>query len=173
MSVSEDLTEIPGVEPATRFAEQAYRTRLRRRGRVIDHPVAVARLLAADGQPPRVVVAGLLHDVLEDTDVTAGELDAELGDEIAGLVLALTQDASIKKYQRRKAALRAQILDAGPDAAAISLADKAAKLMESDSRPPERKLDHYRATLSEIEQRRGPSPIGELLRAELRRWPPR
>jgi (p)ppGpp synthase/HD superfamily hydrolase len=173
MSVSENLTEIPGFEEATRFVEQAYRTRLRRRGRAIDHPLAVAQLLAADGQAPPFVVAGILHDVLEDTNVTAGELDAGFGAEIAGLVVALTQDASIKKYRRRKAALRAQILEAGPDAAVISLADKAAKLMESDTRPAEPKLDHYRATLSEIEQRRGPSRIGELLRAQLSRWPPR
>lgn len=156
-----------------RFVEAAYQTRLRRRGRGIEHPIAAARLLAADGQPSTVVVAGLLHDVLEDTQVTARELDAVFGANIGGLVRAVTQDSSIKKYGRRKAALRAQILDAGPDAAAISLADKTAKLMSLDTRPTERKLDHYRATLSGTEQRWGPSRIGDLLRAQLSRWPPR
>ncbi len=118
-------------------------------------------------------MAGILHDVLEDTEVTAVELHATFGAEIAGLVEALTQDPSIKKYRRRKAALRAQILDAGPDAAAISLADKAAKLMSLDERPDERKLDHYRRTLSEVEQQSGPSHLTELLRAQLSRWPGR
>ncbi|HUA47993.1 MAG TPA: HD domain-containing protein [Solirubrobacteraceae bacterium] len=171
--MSEDLGQIPGVEPAIRFTQDAYHTRLRRRGRTVEHPLAVARLLAADGQSPRVVVAGVLHDVLEDTEVTGEELDGVFGAEIAGLVRALSQDPSITKYRRRKAALRTQILDAGPDAAAISLADKAAKLTSLDSRPAERKLDHYRATLSEIEQRWGPSRLSELLRAQLSRWPPR
>jgi (p)ppGpp synthase/HD superfamily hydrolase len=173
MSVSPDLAEIPGVEEAIRFIEEAYRTRLRRRGRGVEHPLAAARLLASDGQPPRVVVAGILHDVLEDTEVTAGEVRAEFGAEVAGLVGAVTQDESIKKYRRRKAALRTQILDAGPGAAAISLADKTAKLMSLDTRPSERKLDHYRATLSGIEQRWGRGSLGGLLRAQLNRWPPR
>lgn len=169
----QDLAQIPGVEEAIRFLEEAYHTRLRRRGRAVEHPIAAARLLAADGEAPPVVVAGILHDVLEDTDVSAGELDAVFGAEMADLVRALTEDTSITKYRRRKAALRAQILSAGPDAAAISLADKAAKLMSLDTRPAERKLDHYRITLSEIEQRWGPSHISELLRAQLSRWPPR
>jgi guanosine-3',5'-bis(diphosphate) 3'-pyrophosphohydrolase len=118
-------------------------------------------------------VAGVLHDVLEDTDVSAGELDVLFGAGIADLVRALTQDPSIEKYRRRKAELRAQIRDAGPDAATVSLADKAAKLMSLDARPAERKLDHYRATLTDIDQQFGPSRIGELLRAQLSRWPPR
>ena len=168
----DDLAQIPGVEKAIRFVEDAYQTRLRRRGRAVEHPIAAARLLAADGQSPPIVVAGILHDVLEDTEVTAEELEAVFGGEIAGLVRAVTQDPSIKKYRRRKSTLRTQILDAGPDAAAISLADKAAKLMSLDTRPAERKLDHYRTTLGEIEQRWGPSRIGELLRAQLSRWPP-
>jgi GTP diphosphokinase / guanosine-3',5'-bis(diphosphate) 3'-diphosphatase len=171
--VAADLAQIPGAEEAIRFMKEAYRTRLKRPGRGVEHPLAAARLLAADGQAPRVVVAGILHDVLEDTKVTAEEVHAVYGAEIASLVRAVTQDESIKKYRRRKAALRAQIVDAGRDAAAISLADKTAKLMSLDTRPAERKLDHYRATLSGIEERWGPSRIGDLLRAQLGRWPPR
>ena len=167
----EDLVQIPGVEDAIRLVQDAYRTRLRRRGRAIEHPIAAARILAADGQPSPLVVAGVLHDVLEDTDVTAGELEATFGTEIADIVGALTQDPSITKYRPRKAALRAQILKAGPDAAAVSLADKIAKLQSLDKRPAERKLDHYRSTLDDIEQRWGSSHLSGLLRVQLGRWP--
>jgi (p)ppGpp synthase/HD superfamily hydrolase len=116
-------------------------------------------------------VAGILHDVLEDTDATADELQALFGTDIAQLVGALTQDPSIRKYQERKAALRRQIVDAGADAAAVSLADKAAKLRGVESRPAKRKLHHYLETLSGIEQRYGPSRLSAILREELDRWP--
>jgi len=169
--VGRELTEIPGADEALAFIGDAYRTRVQRRGRTVEHPVAVAGLLADDGQPPRVVVTGILHDVLEDTDATGDELQALFGTDIARLVGALTQDASIRKYQERKAALRGQIVDAGADAAAVSLADKAAKLRSVASRPAKRKLYHYRETLRGIEQRYGPSRLSAILREELDRWP--
>ena len=165
------LSEIPGADEALAFLEATYRTRLRRAERTVEHPVAVAGLLADDAQPPRVVVAGILHDVLEDTDATAGELEARFGTDIVRLVAALTQDPSIRKYRERKAALRRQILDAGADAATVALADKAAKLHSVESRPTTRKLHHYRETLRGIEQRYGPSRLSVILREELDRWP--
>ena len=169
--MNQQHTVSPDPDKVREFLQDAYRTRLTRRGRPVEHPIAVARLLADDGRSSIVVAAGMLHDVLEDTDVTEAELDAAFGADIARLVGALTQDAAIPKYGRRKAALRAQILEAGPDAAAISLADKAAKLMSADKRPAKRKLEHYRSTLREVEQRWGPSNLGELLRGQLARWP--
>jgi guanosine-3',5'-bis(diphosphate) 3'-pyrophosphohydrolase len=166
------LTEIPGTERAVEFATKAYRTRLERKDRTIEHPLAVARLLADDDQPPATVLAGLLHDVLEDTTVTDRELDEAFGEETARVVAALTQDPSIKKYRARKGALRRQILDAGPTPATVSLADKAAKLRSLRSRPERRKLDHYRQTLSGIERHYGSSRLSALLRQELERWSP-
>ena len=165
-----ELGEIPGVGEALAFVNDAYRTRLRRRGRTVDHPVAVGRLLADDGQPPKVVVAGILHDVLEDTDTTSGELRDVFGSDVARLVDALTQDPSIRKYRDRKAALREQIVDAGPDAAAVSLADKVAKLRSAQSRPAKRKLNHYCETVRGIERRYGHSQLSALLHEQLDRW---
>lgn len=137
----------------------------------MEHPIAVAQLLADDGQPPRVVVAGILHDVLEDTGATRAELEDPFGVDVAHLVGALTQDAAIRKYRERKAALRRQVVDAGPEAAAVSLADKAAKLESGQSRPASRKLVHYRKTLEAIEQHYGASRLSALLREQLDRWP--
>jgi hypothetical protein len=89
---------------------------------------------------------------------------------VARLVEALTQDPAIADYDRRKAALREQVLAAGRDAATIALADKAAKLAKEPARPQQSRLDHYRATLEGIERRFGPSPLSERLRAELERF---
>jgi len=169
VAVKRKLANVDRADEAVAFLDHAYRTGLRRAGRTVEHPIAVAALLADDGQPPDVVVAGLLHDVLEDTDTTPRELKNAFGPEIARLVGALTQDRSIGKYEKRKAALRAQIVDAGPDAAAVSLADKVEKLRSVESRPANRKLNHYRETLDAIEARYGHSGLSEMLREQLDR----
>ena len=152
------------------FLADAYRMRPRRAGKTVKHPIAVGELLTDDGQPPTVVVAGLLH-VLEDTDITPAELHTRFGADIARLVEALTQDTAIVKYGERKAALRRQILDADPEAAIVSLADKAAKLQSVQHRPKDRRMAHYRATLDGIEARYGRSRLSERLREQLERWP--
>ena len=163
----EELTDISGTDEALTFLNEAYRTRLKRKGRGAEHPIAVGRLLANDGQPPRVVVAGILHDVLEDTDATPAELEDRFGGDVARLVGALTQDSSVGGYRERKATLRRQILDAGPETATVSLADKVAKLQHAQSRPAPRKLAHYRATLDAIEGRYGSSRLSVQLRRQL------
>lgn len=129
--------------------------------------------MRADGQRSAVVRAGLLHDVLEDTEVSAAELEDRFGPEVTRLVSALTQDSSIPRHRARKAALREQVLEAGRDAATIALADKAAKLSSERARPKERRLEHYRETLAGVERRYGPSPLSECLRRELARFPDR
>ncbi len=154
---------------ARTFVEDAYRTR-RLDDATFEHPLDVARLLEESGQRETVVLAGLLHDVLEDTAVTAAELHERFGAEVTGLVEALTQDPAIDDYHERKAALRTQVLSSGRDAATVALADKAAKLERETARPRQRRLDHYRATLDGIEHRFGPSPLSVRLRSDLERF---
>ena len=146
---------------------------MRRSGRTLEHPIAVSDLLFDEGQPPTVVVAGLLHDVLEDTDVTPAELHKRFGPDVARLVEALTQDTAIVNYGERKAALRRQILDADPEAAIVSLADKPAKLQSAEHRPKDRRMAHHQTTLDGIEARYRRSRPGERLREQLERWPER
>lgn len=157
-------------DEARAFVEEAYRLRAAGDGERPDHPLAVARLLRDDGQPPTLVTAGLLHDLLEDTDVSADELRERFGPEVTRLVEALTQDPSISDYAERKAALRRQILDAGREAATVALADKAAKIESLNLPPKQRQLEHYRATLEGIEKRYGGSPLSERVRSELERF---
>lgn len=135
--------------------------------RPLDHPLAVAELLRDARQPHRVVFAGLLHDVLEDTSVTAAEVRRRFGAPVSELVEALTENGAIDDVRQRKAALRQQILDAGPSAATIALADKAAKLSDPDLRVNQRRLEHYRGTLEGVERRYGHSRLSELLRRRL------
>lgn len=141
--------------------------------RPLDHPLAVAQLLREARQPDRVVIAGLLHDVLEDTNVTAAEVRRKFGAPVSELVEALTEDGAIDDVRQRKAALRQQILDAGPVAATIALADKAAKLSDPGLRMHPRRLEHYRGTLEGVEQRYGHSRLSDLLRRRLAAYEPK
>jgi (p)ppGpp synthase/HD superfamily hydrolase len=90
----------------------------------VEHPYLVATDVAAAGFEPEVVAAALLHDIVEDSDVTVDELRARFGDRIADLVDAMTDTAEVTDYERRKEIHRSRVAAAGPEAAAIFAADK-------------------------------------------------
>ncbi len=94
----------------------------------IDHLLAVAELLAEYGYPDEVIAAGLLHDVAEHAEVEPGSLRGRFGEEIVGLVEALTEDATIPGYEERKGEHRERVAAAGARAQAIFAADKAANV---------------------------------------------
>src|SRR3954469_21071327 len=62
------------------------------------HPLEVASILANTGASDEVVAAGMLHDVLEKTDAVADDLRATVGDEVAAIVVAVSEDPSIGDY---------------------------------------------------------------------------
>lgn len=142
------------------------------------HPLEVAMLLHGRGHRDEVVAAGALHDVLEKTDTTREELAARFGPEIAGLVAAVTEPPRIRDYAARKAALRAQVARASPEAQAIYAADKVAKVRElrtlavrlrlplSEPRVRER-LEHYEHSLAILDGVLPGAPMVEQLRFEL------
>ncbi|MFN8216380.1 MAG: HD domain-containing protein [Solirubrobacterales bacterium] len=90
----------------------------------VEHPMMVAALLAEHGYGEEVVAAALLHDVVEDSETTVGELRERFGEPVAGLVAALSDDESIEDYRERKEEHRARVRRADGDALAIYGADK-------------------------------------------------
>ena len=94
----------------------------------IEHPLAVADLLAEHGFDDEVLAAALLHDVVEESDTGVTEIGARFGESIGGLVDALTDEEEIEDYERRKDVHRAQVEAAGPEALAIYAADKLANI---------------------------------------------
>jgi guanosine-3',5'-bis(diphosphate) 3'-pyrophosphohydrolase len=90
----------------------------------IEHPMAVAELLAESGFDDEVLAAALLHDVVEDSCVTVADLRQRFGDPPAALVEALSDDESIASYRARKDEHRGRVEAAGGDALAIYGADK-------------------------------------------------
>jgi (p)ppGpp synthase/HD superfamily hydrolase len=90
----------------------------------IHHPVAVAELLARHGFDESTVAAALLHDVVEDSDMSVENIAAAFGHQVANLVAALTEDESIEPFERRKEAHRNHVDEVGGDTLAIYAADK-------------------------------------------------
>ncbi|MDO8627020.1 MAG: HD domain-containing protein, partial [Candidatus Diapherotrites archaeon] len=80
------------IEKAFYFSAKAHKDQKRASGEpYIVHPLAVAEYLLSEGFGSDVACAALLHDVLEDTDVTDSELKKEFGHEVYGLVESVTK----------------------------------------------------------------------------------
>jgi (p)ppGpp synthase/HD superfamily hydrolase len=91
----------------------------------VEHPVLVASDVGRAGFEPEMVAAALLHDIVEDSDMTVHELRDRFGDRVADLVDAMTDEAvDVQPYEQRKDLHRKRVLEAGPEAAAIFAADK-------------------------------------------------
>jgi GTP pyrophosphokinase len=85
------------IEKAYNFARHAHEGQLRKSGNpYFIHVVQTARNLAELGMSPVVISAGLLHDVLEDANVTEEELNKEFGPEIVELVQGVTKLGNVK-----------------------------------------------------------------------------
>lgn len=86
---------------AYRVAEQAHHGQTRASGEpYISHCLAVASILAELCVPPAVIAAGLMHDVVEDTEVTLEEIRRDFGEEIARLVDGVTKLTQLPRVSR-------------------------------------------------------------------------
>ncbi len=103
----------------------------------LNHLTEVARLLAeaTGGSDPELVIAGLLHDTLEDTDTSRDEIEAEFGSGVAMLVVEVTDDKSLPSPLRKDLQVR-HAPDKSVRARLIKLADKTSNLRGLISSPP-------------------------------------
>jgi len=86
---------------AYRVAEEAHRKQKRISGEpYVTHCVAVAGILVEMKVPPVVVAAGLLHDTVEDTEITLEDLERDFGAEIAQLVDSVTKLTTLPRVSR-------------------------------------------------------------------------
>jgi guanosine-3',5'-bis(diphosphate) 3'-pyrophosphohydrolase len=89
------------VQRAYKVAVNAHKGQMRASGEPYsNHCVAVATILVEMCVPPQIVAAGLLHDVVEDTDVELDDLERDFGEEIASLVDAVTKLATLPRVSR-------------------------------------------------------------------------
>ena len=98
------------VEKAYRIAYEAHKDQKRKSGEpYIIHPVSVAIILAELELDKETIVAGLLHDVVEDTVMTLDDIEREFNPEIALLVDGVTKLTQIN-YSADKVELQAENL---------------------------------------------------------------
>jgi HD domain len=97
----------------------------------IQHPLAVAELLAEFDQDEELIAAGLLHDTLEYTDLGLDALRERFGMKVAMIVCALTEDFEIVEYEQRKCEVRERVGEAGIEALRVFAADKIANVIET------------------------------------------
>ena len=160
---------------AIRFLLDAYAGARVRPGKGLPHAQTVADVLGDAGEDETTQLAGLLHDVVEDTPRTIDDVRDAFGEEVCALVAALTEDDEIERYTQRKHALRKQIEAAGSPVVDVAVADKVATLRHAvviGTKISKRKLTHYRAVLALGEAAGAPERLsGELaeLLAEIAR----
>lgn len=97
------------LQRAVNLAIQAHSGQVRKGKFVVPyvtHPLTVGLILAKIGADEDVIVAGILHDSIEDTDVTKEDIQKEFGDEVAQMVDDVTeQDKSLPWHERKNLAL--------------------------------------------------------------------
>ncbi|KAJ7994776.1 hypothetical protein DPEC_G00252980 [Dallia pectoralis] len=89
------------------FAAEKHRNQRRKDAEqtpYINHPIGVARILSHEGgiTDMEVLQAALLHDTVEDTDTSLGELQAVFGQTVARIVQEVTDDKTLSKLERKR-----------------------------------------------------------------------
>ncbi|QAT42883.1 RelA/SpoT family protein [Aminipila luticellarii] len=141
------------ISKAYKKAEEMHEGQLRKSGEpYLIHPVAVAKILAELGMDENTIVAGLLHDVVEDTPYTKEELKEEFGEEVLLLVDGVTKLSSIvfeSKEERQAENLRKMFLAMSKDIRVliIKLADRLHNLRTINYMNESKIIDKCKETL--------------------------
>lgn len=91
------------IRRAYAVARKAHKGQKRASGEpYINHSLAVATIMAGLGAPSPTIVAGLLHDTVEDTDLTLDDIKEEFGPEISQLVDGVTKLTHLPRVSRSK-----------------------------------------------------------------------
>ena len=145
--------QVRQVEKAFAIGEHAHRGQNRKSGEpYITHPVAVARILAEMHLDAETLMAGILHDTIEDTQVTKDALVAEFGETVADLVDGVTKLDKVQFASREAAtaeSFRKMLLAMARDLRVIliKLADRLHNMRTLDSMSDEGRRRVARETL--------------------------
>src|SRR6266700_4361454 len=133
----------------------------------INHLLEVASLVAeaTQGKNPKVVIAALLHDAIEDQEVPRELIAREFGEDVAALVEEVSDDKALETLHRK----RIQVETAhkkSDDAKRIKLADKTSNLRAITFSPPpdwsvKRRLEYIRWAKEVVSGLRGASALLE------------
>ncbi len=146
--------DLDTIRKAYCFAWNSHRKQKRKSGEpYICHPVAVSIICAEQSMDSTTIIATLLHDVIEDTDVTNEELTAEFGTTVAQLVEGVTKISHLHmedKATRQMETYRKMLLTTAQDirVVIIKFADRIHNLRTLDYMAPEKKRSIAEETLN-------------------------
>src|SRR3989339_1226116 len=146
-------TDLDMIKLAYEFARDAHEGQFRKSGEpYIIHPLGAAHIVADMKIDPVIIVATLLHDVPEDTEVTLDELEKNFGEEIRKLVEGITKLGKLKYrgVERYIENLRKMFVAMAEDVRVmiIKFADRIHNLTTLGALPPQKQ---YRIALESLE----------------------
>lgn len=111
---------------AIEFATKAHAGQYRKGTKIpyIVHPLNVAKILIEHDCPEDVVVAGILHDTVEDTPITIEDIRQTFGERVAQLVQGASEPDKSDTWENRKKHTIEYLKTAPMDVLLVSLADK-------------------------------------------------
>ena len=118
------------ITKAFEVARQAHSSQTRKSGEgYINHPLAVAKIVADIGLDETTVAAALLHDAVEDTELTISDVEKEFGSDVAAIVDGVTKLERLQfdsKEEQQAATMRKMLVAMAKDLRVliIKLADR-------------------------------------------------
>ncbi len=117
--ISSKITE------AIEFCALAHKDQKRKASDIpfASHPISVGFILQSAGYSEEVIIAGILHDILEDTSYTEKEIESQFGAKILHLVKGVTENTQISSWEDKKKDYLNKIQKSENNIKAISAAD--------------------------------------------------
>jgi GTP pyrophosphokinase len=145
--------DVEHIQRAVELSKSAHHGQLRQSGEAyVTHPIAVARILTQLHLDTQAVIAALLHDVVEDTNVTTDDIAAQFGKPVAELVEGLSKldklqfetvaDAQAENFRKMLMAMARDVR-----VILIKLADRLHNMRTLDSMSPEKSARIARETM--------------------------
>lgn len=162
------MSDIQQLAKAYWFAAKKHKDQ-RRKGEgaepYINHPAQVAHILAQAGASMNAMIAGVLHDTVEDTQTTYDELVDEFGAKISDIVMEATDDKNLSKAVRKRLQIEKMPFKSS-DAKKVKIADKISNLKSMIKTPPagwgiNRKVEYFDWALAVVDAGRGVCPVLE------------
>ena len=158
------------IDKAFELAKKAHDGQLRKSGQpYIIHPIAVAKILAQMGMDAESLAAAMLHDVVEDTDISSEDIEKQFGKNIAQLVDGVTKLgkvslSKINKEEQQAENLRKMLIAMSHDIRVIiiKLADRLHNMRTLNFMKEQKRRDIARETLeiyAPIAHRLGIRPV--------------